>query len=199
MRLFVAIFLLAAIGLAAKIAVERLAPEGLASASDHLMRAETTGPATDLVDTVQLLGPGLRATSLDEVIGTRAGTHLSEAQLAFDRTTIFTTLLDRGHLDAAVGAATITWSRAGADVELPVDAGAVYTVHSVTWTGAKMRPAIAELPVIAAGEPVERARLADTASLVEGWLAQRHTHAHVTWSLAIDRDAKLVDVTFAVK
>jgi outer membrane protein assembly factor BamA len=133
------------------------------------------------------------------VVATHAGQKLSEADLAADGAAVVSALHASGHLDAAVGTPAITKSASGADIELPVDPGAVYTVHAVRWTGQRARPGIDKLPVIAPGDALDNKQLAATASLVEGWLAQRKVHAHVTWDVQVDRAAKLADVVFTVE
>jgi len=196
-RLFVAALLLVAIGVAAKIAFEHVAPEGLASASGGLARAETEAP--DTIASVKLVGPGLRAFPLAGAVTTPAGDKLSEADLAADGAAVVSALHASGHLDAAVGSHAITRTAAGADIELPVDPGAIYTVRNVRWTGRRARANLAKLPVIATGDALDTAHLSSTATLVEGWLAQRKVHATVTWDVTVDRAAKLADVTFTVE
>ena len=111
MKLFVATLLLVSAAIAAKIVVERVAPEKVASASDGVSRAKV---AAGTVETVQFSGPGLRAPYLAGVVGTQAGVALSQPALQADRIRIVDALVARGHLDATAAEARVQWNAAGA-------------------------------------------------------------------------------------
>jgi outer membrane protein assembly factor BamA len=198
-KLAVAILLLAAALVTAKVAVEHVAPERMASASDSLTRAKA---AAGTVETVRFTGPGLRASFLAEAVATRAGTAVSRADLEADRLRIVDALVARGHLDAAASEAVVQWSDSGsAYVDFPVETGAIYQIRSVRLEGklAARTPALAEVPTLAAGDIAASDRIEASAALLRGYLADHHLRGRVTWQLEVEHVGKQADVVFTIR
>jgi len=196
-KLFVATLLLVSAAIAAKIVVERVAPEKVASASDSVSRAKV---AAGTVETVQFSGPGLRAPYLAAVVGTQAGVALSQPALQADRIRIVDALVARGHLDASAGEPRVQWTATGAAlVDFPVEAGAVYVVRTVAVSGGPAALDLASVPTLVSGDLADANRIEQSAALLRGWCKDHGVSAKVTWTIAPDPISKQVDVTFTLK
>ena len=193
-KLFVATLLLVAAAVAAKVAIEHLAPEGTASASDSIPRAKVAGT----VDAVTFTGPGLRAAFLSEVVATRAGAPLSTADLAGDRIRIVDALVARGHLDAHAGEAVVAASDAGTFVDFPVTVGPTYVIRDVRVAGRAVA-GIAAVPTVRPGDPAASTRIEASAALLRTWLADHQERGTVSWTLTPDPLTQQADVVFTVR
>jgi len=196
-KLFVATLLLAALALGAKLAVERLAPERVASAAD----GDTGGAkaASDVVQSVRITGSGLRATSLDELIETRAGEPLDHKTLDADRLRIVRALAADGYLDAGVEEPRLRASDGGLAIELPVVTGSRYLVREVRVDGKLLRrhPDLGGVPTLRSGQDAVSERIDGNVELLRDWLADRGSKkAGVGVRLEIDRRTQVVDVVF---
>lgn len=198
-KLVVAILLLVTVALGAKVAANKLAPEGVASAATSLTQPGRAKTEAGSVRSVRFSGPGLRASYLPEVVGTREGEPLDAAELHSDRLRIVAALVARGHLDAAAGEPNVQWSSdGGAHVEFPVVAGPAYVVRSVRVEGKQLRRqrALATVPTLDAGQQVNPERIDANVTLIRDWLGHRGVRAEVTARLEVDRFTAQVDVVF---
>jgi outer membrane protein assembly factor BamA len=200
-KLVVATLLLVAMALGAKVAIERIAPEEVASASTRVTTPSRAKTEAGTVQSVRFTGPGLRAAFLSDVVATRPGEPLRESSLESDRLHILDAMLARGYLDASVGVPQVEWSDGGAAwVDFPVDAGSLYVVRSVAVEGKQLRrhPALAEVPTLVAGNPAIDERIEASAGLLRDWLAQRGVKAIVTVEVALEKFSKQIDVVYVV-
>jgi hypothetical protein len=199
-RLVVATVLLVAMAVAAKIAIERVAPEEVASASTRVTSPGRAKPEAGTVQSVRFTGPGLRAAFLSEVVATREGQPFDEAALASDRQRIVDALIARGHLDAAVGAPQVEWSDGAAWIDFPVEPGTLHVVRSVRVVGKQLRahPGLADVPTLVAGNDAVAERIEASARLLRDWLAQRNLRATVTVTIDVEKYGKQIDVTYRV-
>lgn len=189
MKLAVATLLLAALAVSAKLAVQHLAPERVASASVSLT-ADEVG-----VQTVQSIRiSGLHATSFAD-LQTRAGSPLDRAALDADRLAIVRSLAAEGYLDAGVEEPRIRAVAGGLAIELPVVTGARYVVRDVRVEGKQARR-LADVPTLLAGQDAIAARIDGNVSLLRTFLADRGIRAGVGVHLEVDRAMQVVDVIF---
>ena len=202
-KLVVATLLLAGLALAAKIAVERVAPEPMASASAGLTETRRAGdaPKAGTVEAVRFSGPGLRAAFLSDVVTTREGSPLRENLLESDRQRVLEALIARGHLDAKVAAPRVSWHQGAAWVEFPVDAGPVYVVRAVTVEGkaTKRHPGVADVPTLRIGDDADADAIEASADLLRDWLAARSVRAKVTVATDVEPYGKQVDIRYVVQ
>lgn len=199
-KLVVATVLLAGAAVSAWIAVERVAPESVASASTSLTSSRAR-PAAGTVESVRFSGPGLRAAFLADVVATREGAPLREDELVRDRARILEALVARGHLDAKVGAPTVDWTGDRvAWVDFPVDAGPVYVVRRVEVVGKQVRhhPALAAVPTVTPGAPAIGEHIDASVDLLRDWLRQRRIRGNVTVDVTPEPYGKQLDVTFRI-
>jgi outer membrane protein assembly factor BamA len=198
-KLSVAILLLVAAVIVAKVAVDRVAPEGMASASDGLIRAKTTA---GMVETVRFTGPGLRAAFLSDAVATHAGHALSRVDLEADRLRIVDALIARGHLDATASEAVVQYTEGGsAYVDFPVETGPIYQIRSVRVEGKRgtHAAALATVPTIGAGDAAASDRIEASAALLRAYLADHGWPGRVTWHLDVEHVGKQADVIFTIR
>ncbi len=197
MKLVVATLLLAAAALVAKVAVEHLAPERVASASTQVTdgRAEVAGQ----IRSIRFDAPGLRAAALLPVIDSREGDTLDPALLGADRARLEQWLVARGHLDAQVGEPRVRLAATGAHIDIQVTAGPVFVIREVRIEGKRAGLAgLRSVPTITAGHEVVADRVDGNVTLLRDWLAHRKVKANVRARLEVDRFTKQVDVVFTV-
>lgn len=201
MKLVVATLLLVTMALGAKFAIERIAPEGAASASTRVTTPSRAKTEAGTVQSVRFTGPGLRAAFLSDVVATREGEAFRASSLEDDRLRILDAMLARGYLDATVGTPVVEWSDDGAAwVDFPVDAGSLYVVRDVAVEGKQLRrhPALAEVPTLEAGNPAQGERIEASAERLREWLAQRRIKATVTVKVELEKFSKQIDVAYVV-
>ncbi len=198
-KLFVAAVLIASLAVGAKLAVERIAPEKVASASN----SDTAGgakAATGLVQSIRVTGSGLRATALLPLLETREGAPLHDGVLDADRLRLVRALAADGYLDAGVEEPKIRALASGITVELPVVAGPRYVIRDVRLEGRQVRrhPDLTAVPTLHAGNDALAERIDGNVALLRTWLADRGTTASVGVDLDIDRYTQQVDVVFTI-
>lgn len=197
MKLVVATLLLAAAAIVAKVAVERLAPERVASASTRPTdgRAEAVGQ----IRSIRFDAPGLRAAALSGVMTSREGAMLDAALLGADRGRLEQWLVARGHLDASVAEPSVRVADGAVFVDIDVDAGPVFVVRAVRIEGKRADLAgLSAVPTLTAGHELLAERLDSNVALLRDWLAHRQVKASVSARLEVDRFTKQVDVVFTV-
>jgi len=200
-KLVVATVLLAAMALGAKVAIERVAPEEVASASTRITTPRRAEAEVGMVQSVRFTGPGLRAAFLHDVVATREGEPLRPGLVESDRLHILDAMLARGHLDAKVGVPHVSWAEDGtAHVDFPVEAGSVYVVRSVRVDGKLLRRhrGLADVPILEAGDDAVDERIEASAQLLRDWLEQRRLRARVTVKIEVERYGKLIDVVYRI-
>lgn len=196
-KLVVATLLLAAAAVTAKVAIEHVAPERVASASTE--PTDRWAEAGDAIRSIRFDAPGLRAAALSEVIETRVGGPLDRARLDADRVRLRDWLVARGHLDAQVEAPATRRTDSGSFVDFAIEAGPVYVVRDVRFEGKRADVAgLAAVPTVIAGHDVAAERLDGNVDLLRDWLAHRGITAKVSFRLNVDRFTKQVDVVFRV-
>jgi len=203
-KLVVAAVMLAVLVLVARIVVERVAPEPSASASAGITaprRAEAAAPKPGTVEALRFSGPGLRAAFLTDVIATREGQPFRADALDSDRQRLLEALVARGHLDAKVGAAHVSWHRGAAIVEFPVDAGPVFVVRSVRVEGrtARSHTGLAQVPTLQIGDAATADDIEASADLLRAWLEARDLRAKVSVATNVEPYGKQVDVRYFVQ
>lgn len=196
-KLVVATLLLAAAAVTAKVAVEHLAPERVASASTQ--PTDRWAAAGDAIRSIRFDAPGLRAAALSDVIETRLGGPIDRARLDADRVRLRDWLVARGHLDAAVEAPATRLTDSGTFIDFVIDAGPVFVVRDVRFEGKRAGVAgLASVPTVIAGHDVAAERLDRNVELLRDWFAHRGTQARVSVRLDVDRFSKQADVVFRV-
>jgi len=203
-KLVVAAVLLIGATVAAKVGVDRLAPEPAASAGASLTNTDPARPnptKAGTVEAVRFTGPDVRAPYLADVIVTREGTPFRAQEIEDDRLRIVDALIARGHYDAKVGPASVTWTDGGAWVEFPIDAGSVYVIRSVRVDGAATRknPGLAQVPTVQAGDDARAEDVEGSADLLRDWLAARHIRATVKLVTQLEPYGKQVDLRYVVE
>jgi outer membrane protein assembly factor BamA len=198
-KLLVATLLLVAAVVVAKVAIEHLAPERPASASNGDTRAKA---AAGTVEAVRFTGPGLRALSLSDLVATREGAPLSADVLASDRERVVAALTARGHLEASADEPIVEWTSTGAArVSFPVEVGRLYVFGTIRVEGKLIakHPRLAELPTITAGEVVAADRVDASAELLRAYLAQHDLRGTVSVTVEPDPVDAQADVVFTIR
>jgi Surface antigen variable number repeat len=124
---------------------------------------------------------------------TRVGAAVDAGDLAADRAVIEARLVVDGHLDASVQ------TEGDVDVVFRVGAGPVYRLGAVRLVGnlVKKYPAMGDELTVAAGDEFSARAIERTQERLATWLTVHGvSRVQVTHELAIDRDAKRVDVVY---
>jgi len=150
------------------------------------------------VQSVAIDGRGLPVAALRAVLSTHAGDMLDSGKLDADRAALEAALVARGYLTAKVTAAQVLFDSYGAAyVTFAATQGPLFHVRSVKVTGASERDA--GVATIAAGQPVDAARIERARSALSDRLAARGKRVAVEAKLETDDATRAVDVEFAAR